>query len=60
MAQTANININVNSKQAQDNVNQLSNSIGNATKSSVNLQAIPAMNDSIISSLFFSKDFSPK
>jgi hypothetical protein len=38
MAQTANININVNSKQAQDNVNQLSNSIGNATKSSVNLK----------------------
>jgi hypothetical protein len=38
MAQTANININVNSKQAQDNVNQLSNSINAASQMSANLK----------------------
>jgi hypothetical protein len=38
MAQTANININVNSKQAQENVDNLSASINNASKSSANLR----------------------
>jgi|694.fasta_scaffold86308_4 hypothetical protein len=38
MAQTANININVNSKQAQDNVNKLSSSINGASQISANLK----------------------
>ena len=38
MATTANININVNSKQAQDNVNKLSNSINSASQMSANLK----------------------
>lgn len=38
MATTANININVNSKQAQDNVNKLSNSINGASQMSANLK----------------------
>jgi len=38
MAQTAQININVNSKQAQENVDKLSSSINNASKSSANLR----------------------
>ena len=38
MAQTAQININVNSKQAQENVDNLSASINNASKSSANLR----------------------
>ena len=38
MATTANININVNSKQAQDNVNKLSSSINGASSSAANLK----------------------